>query len=303
MKQTYFKFFFALLLFGSNGIVAKTISLSSYEIVLFRTLLGSLLLVSIFVLSHQKLTSFQGGYDFFFLAVSGAAMGASWIFLFEAYRQIGVGIATLAYYCGPVIVMALSPLLFQEKLTWPKVTGFVAVLCGIILVNERLVSEGNTFFGLFCGFMSAIMFAIMIIFNKKARRIQGLENSMLQLLFSFLVVASFVGCKQGFAMQIVHTDWLPILILGLVNTGLGCYLYFSAIGKLPVQTVAICGYLDPLSAVAFSVLILKESLQPLQILGAILILGGAIFGEFAAKIMDTLLTKQEREGEHDANIN
>lgn len=303
MKQFYFKFFFALLLFGSNGIVAKYISLSSYEIVLFRTLLGSLLLVATFVLSHQTLTSRHGGYDFPFIAVSGAAMGASWIFLFEAYRQIGVGVATLAYYCGPVIVMALSPLLFQEKLSWPKVTGFVAVLCGIILVNGKLVSEGNTFWGLGCGFLSAILFAVMIIFNKKATRIQGLENSMLQLVFSFLVVATFVGCKQGFAMQISHTDWIPILILGLVNTGLGCYLYFSAIGKLPVQTVAICGYLDPLFAVIFAVIFLKESLQPMQVIGAILILGGAIFGEFAAKNIDTLIARKESERELDANTN
>ena len=68
-------------------------------------------------------------------------------------------------------------------------------------------------------------------------------------------------------------------IFGLLNTGIGCYFYFSSIGNLPVQTVAICGYLEPLSAVFFSVLLLGERLLPSQILGAILILGGAVFGE------------------------
>jgi uncharacterized membrane protein len=32
------------------------------------------------------------------LVISGVAMGASWILLFEAYAQIGVSIATPAYY-------------------------------------------------------------------------------------------------------------------------------------------------------------------------------------------------------------
>lgn len=44
-------------------------------------------------------------------------MGISWLFLFEAYRRIGVSIASLGYYCGPVIVMALTPVMFHEKLT------------------------------------------------------------------------------------------------------------------------------------------------------------------------------------------
>jgi hypothetical protein len=44
-------------------------------------------------------------------------MGTSWMFLYEAYAQVGVSIATLAYYCGPVIVMVLSPILFRKKMT------------------------------------------------------------------------------------------------------------------------------------------------------------------------------------------
>ncbi len=283
MKQTYATFIFSLLLFGSNGVVATFISLSSYEIVLFRTLIGSLLLLIIFFFTRQTLTFLRSKRDSLFMVGSGIAMGASWMFLYEAYAQIGVGIASLAYYCGPIIVMVLSPFLFQETLTRPKLVGFVVVLCGIFLVNGQVAFEGKSSWGLFCGGMSALMFAVMVIFNKKAKSITGLENSMLQLLISFFTVALFFLCKQGFSIQVSPSDWIPILILGLINTGIGCYLYFSSFDKLPVQTVAICGYLEPLSAVAFSVLFLHEILQPVQVLGAALILGGAIWGECNVK--------------------
>jgi drug/metabolite transporter (DMT)-like permease len=281
LKKPYCKFILSLLLFGSNGIVASYISLSSYEIVLLRTLIGSLLLITIFFLTHQPVTFLRNKRDLIFLAVSGAAMGASWIFLFEAYQQVGVSIATMAYYCGPVIVMALSPLLFRERLTWPKLVGFAAVLLGAFFINGQALSEGKNAWGLLCGGMSAVMYAVMLISNKKAKGIPGLENSMLQLVVSFLTVAVFVGCRQGFVIRLAPGDWIPILLLGLVNTGIGCYLYFSSIGYLPVQRVAICGYLDPLSAVIFSALLLKETMLPVQILGAALILGGALFGELA----------------------
>ena len=278
-NKAFFKYIFALLLFGSNGIVASFIDLSSQNIVLLRTLIGSILLIAIFFISGGKLTFHKNKKQFLFLAVSGIAMGTSWMFLYEAYARIGVSIASLLYYCGPVIVMALSPLLFKEKLTANKVLGFLAVLICVILINGNAFDGKGDLFGIACGLLSAVMYAFMVICNKKAKDIVGLENSMLQLTIAFLTVAIFVGLKQGYAMQIAPTSIVPIFILGLLNTGIGCYFYFSSIGKLNVQTVAICGYLEPLSAVLFSVAFLKETMLPLQIIGAVLTIGGAMIGE------------------------
>ena len=279
MKTSYLKYIFALLLFGSNGIVASLIHLSSYEIVLLRTLIGSLLLIAIFFIAREKLTFYKYKTQSIFLAVSGIAMGTSWIFLYEAYDEIGVSLASLAYYCGPVIVMILSPFLFGEKLTRIKVCSFLVVLVGIFLVNGTAFENGVSVWGLACGLLSAICYSLMVMFNKKANDITGLENSMLQLFVAFLTVAIFVGIKQGYRMEIDTQSIIPILVLGLLNTGIGCYFYFSSIGKLPVQTVAICGYLEPLSAVLFSVIFLKETMLPIQIIGAVLIIGGAMLGE------------------------
>ena len=280
MKTSYLKYIFALLLFGSNGIVASLIHLSSYEIVLLRTLIGSLLLIVIFFISREKLTFYKYKTQSIFLAVSGIAMGTSWIFLYEAYDEIGVSLASLAYYCGPVIVMILSPFLFGEKLTRIKVCSFLVVLVGIFLVNGTAFENGVSIWGLACGLLSAVCYSLMVMFNKKAKDITGLENSMLQLFMAFITVAIFVGIKQGYRMQIDTQSIIPILVLGLLNTGIGCYFYFSSIGKLPVQTVAICGYLEPLSAVVFSVIFLKETMLPIQIIGAVLIIGGAMLGEY-----------------------
>jgi len=277
------KYIFALLLFGSNGIVASRISLTSYEIVMLRSLIGSLLLIGIFFATRQRISFVKSKRDLLYIAISGAAMGASWMFLYEAYQQIGVSLATLANYCGPVIIMALAPLIFKEKLTYIKLIGFAAVLCGVFLVNGQAAAEGKTAWGLFCGGMSAVTYAVMIIFNKKAKHITGLENSATQLFIAFLTVAIFVTIKQGPYVHISQSDWIPLLTLGIVNTGIGCYFYFSSINRLPAQTVAVCGYLEPLSAVIMSVIFLKENLTWLQYMGAALILGGALFAECVKK--------------------
>lgn len=292
MKKTFLKYIAALLLFGSNGIVASHISLTSYQIVFMRTGIGSVLLVLLFVLSQRKTAILKNKMDVMYIALSGVAMGFSWIFLYEAYSQVGVGVSSLLYYCGPVIVMILSPLLFKERLTAQKIIGFIIVLTGIFFVNGNMAKESVNVNGLICGGIAAVMYSLMVIFNKYAEKIAGIEKSMLQLLASFLTVALFTCAKGGLTMCISTCDWIWVLILGLINTGMGCYLYFSSIGALPVQTVAICGYLEPLSAVVLSVLILNEVLLPVQIAGAVLIVCGALIGENVCCKMKKLRLKK-----------
>ena len=281
MKRAYTKYILALLLFGTNGIVASRIALSSYEIVLLRAMIGSLLLIALFLLNKGRIQFYRSKKDFLFLAISGMAMGISWMFLYEAYQQIGVSLSSLLYYCGPVIVMALSPLLFREKLTLPKIFGFALVLLGLVLVNGNIVGDTQSHWGILCGILSAVMYAFMVICNKKALQITGMENATLQLTVSFLTVAVFVTAVKGIQVDATSADLPWILLLGLVNTGIGCYFFFSSINDLPVQTVAICGYLEPLSAVVFSVLLLKESMSLAQVIGAVLIIGGAVLGSIA----------------------
>lgn len=278
-KKAFIKYLSALLLFGLNGIVASHIALSSYEIVFLRTFIGSTLLMILFLLGKGKFHIVTYRKDNMFIVLSGMAMGTSWMFLYEAYQQIGVSLASLLYYCGPVIVMILSPLIFKEKLTAPKMIGFMIVLVGIVLVNGNVAGDNRNTWGIICGAMSAVMYFFMVILNKQSKNITGMENSVIQLAVSFLTVAVFVGFKQGFVINIPSNDWLWISILGIVNTGIGCYLYFSPLAKLPVQTVAVCGYLEPLSAVVLASILLNGRMTIVQIIGAVCIIGGAMIGE------------------------
>lgn len=104
---------------------------------------------------------------------------------------------------------------------------------------------------------------------------------MLQLFITMITVIIFVGVRQGLYIPIRINEIIPILWLGFVNTGIRCYLYFSSIGHISVQLVGILGYLEPLSCVLFAAVLLREQLTVCRIVGAFLIIGGAVFGECA----------------------
>ncbi len=288
MNNGLFTYLAALLLFGSNGIIASAIALPSSDIVLLRTFLGALSLVTILAITQRhKLQAPSRLREAAALLLSGAALGASWIFLFRAYQTIGVGVSSLLYYCGPIIVMALSPLIFGEKLTGGKIAGFVAVACGAFLIAAQGLGGNMPIAGIVCGIASAFCYALMVIASKGAPHIEGLENSTLQVSAAFVTALVLTLITQGapsFLSAGVATsiDWRAVVMLG-VNTGIGCLLYFSAVAKLPVQTVAVVGYLEPLSAVVFSAVLLGEAITPVRLTGAALIIGGAIFCELAGK--------------------
>ena len=184
--------------------------------------------------------------------------------------------------------MALSPLIFGEKLTGGKIAGLIAVACGAFLIAAQGLGGNMPIAGIACGIASAFCYALMVIASKSAPHIEGLENSALQVSAAFvtaLVLTLFTQGAPSFlsAGVAASIDWRAVAMLGVVNTGIGCLLYFSAVAKLPVQTVAVVGYLEPLSAVVFSAVLLGEAITPVRLMGAALIIGGALFCELAGK--------------------
>lgn len=108
---------------------------------------------------------------------------------------------------------------------------------------------------------------------------KGLEAAMCELMVAYAVLLAYLLFTSGLPSISPGKELIYILFLGVVNTGLAFYLYFSAIQALSAQSASLLSYIEPVSAVLISALLLGEKLLPLQILGAILIIGGAMLGE------------------------
>ena len=273
----YGMYILAMLIFGTNGLLVAHLSLESSQIVLVRTLVGGLLLTALVLL--------RGGFDRAAvraerrdLLLGGVALGLNWVALFTAYRLLNVSLATLIYYAGPMLVLLFSPLLFGEKLTPQKIAAVIIVAAGLFCITGSITSSGMSMKGLIAAVLSALFYASLIVFNKRIVKTGGMQTAALELDVAFAVVLIYVLLTAGLPHP-VKADIPYILLIGLVNTGLAYLLYFSGLQKLPGQSVALISYVDPVSALVFSALLLHESMTPLQILGAVLVIGGALLGE------------------------
>ena len=267
----------AMLIFGTNGYLVAHLSLQGSQIVLVRTLVGGLLLTAIVLL--------RGGFDreavraeWRDLLFGGVALGLNWVALFTAYRLLNVSLATLIYYAGPMLVLLFSPLLFGESLTPQKIAAVVIVAAGLFCITGSITSAGMSLTGLLAAVLSALFYASLIIFNKRIVKTGGMQTAALELDVAFVVVLIYVLLTAGIPHPL-KADIPYLLVLGLVNTGIAYMLYFTGLRKLPGQSVALISYVDPVSALVFSALLLHETMTPLQMLGAVLIIGGALLGE------------------------
>ena len=127
---------------------------------------------------------------------------------------------------------------------------------------------------------AAIWIVGIVLCNKKSAGIDPLEKTAIQLAASAAVVLPYVLYNQwGDTLSVDTRSVLLILILGFVHTGFAYILYFGSMAKIPVQSVAILGYLEPVVSVLTSALILQEPITAGGILGAVLILGAAVYSE------------------------
>lgn len=267
----------SLLIFGTNGLYVAHISLESSQIVLMRTLMGGLLL-NCLVLAFGGFDKQSLRQDWGPILLGGTALGLNWVTLFEAYKLLNVSLATLIYYVGPILVLLFSPILFNEKLTGRKILSVFIVAIGLICISGSIVVTGMNLTGLLLAVASALLYAGLIVFNKHITHTNGLQTAAMELDIAFVVTLAYTLWTAGIP-QITGRDLPYIALLGFINTGLAYLLYFSSIQKLSGQSITLISYLDPVSALLFSALLLQEIMTPVQLLGAVLIIGGAMLGE------------------------
>ena len=271
----------SMAIFGTLGIFTRNIPVSSGELALYRAVLAVLLLTVYLVCTKQKINFTSIKKEFFLLLFSGISIGINWILLFEAYKYTTISAATLSYYFAPVIVTAVCPILFREKLTRKQIICFVMSTVGLVMITGiGNLGSGSDLVGILFGLGAAVFYATVILLNKFIKNVDGIQRTFLQFLSAIVVLLPYVLMSSGVTLQSLNaTGWFNLLIVGLVHTGVTYCMYFSSLKELPGQKAAILSYIDPLVAVLISVVILGETMSIWQAVGGILILGFTLWNE------------------------
>lgn len=290
----YLMFVAAMLIFDSNGVFASMLEMSGAQLVLLRTLIGGAVLLIIILISRSRTPKEVLLREKWRLLFAGVCLGANWALLFEAYNLMNVSLATLTYYTAPVLVLVLAPLVLKERQNGLAYLGMAVVIVGMLLVVGTDFGEGGvSATGLIVGLGSAVFYAMLMLVNKQITGVSGLNLTFIEIVIAAVILLPYVfATSGGVPLPADARGIFALLFLCTVNTGFACWLYFSSMNRLPAKAVALMGYFDPVSALIFSAVFLDERLSGVQLAGAVLVLAGALVGQFRPR----RFTKTDSQG-------
>ncbi|MFP5105878.1 DMT family transporter [Neobacillus sp. C211] len=289
------QFILSMIIFGTIGLVVRYIDLSSSERALLSSFIGCLFLLLIFFMIKKKISWNLVKSNALFLILSGIALGGNWIFLYQSYDHTTIANATLGYYFAPVFVMILSPFVLREQLSIKKIVCIGVAIIGMLMIVGEGVSapRSDDILGLSFGLIAAAFYAALLLLNKFIKDMEKLELTIIQLGTTTLLLMPYVFLTSGFGIFEVSSSSIPfILILGIINTGIGFWLFFSGMEKLKGQSIAMLSYVDPFVAILISAIFLQEQMTIVQMLGGVLLLGSTFVSEirsvnFSKQLMKT----------------
>ena len=287
MNQTQIKsrnnLILSMCIFGTIGILRRYIPLSSSLVALVRGIIGSVFLMMVLLISKKSLDKQALRKNLPMLSLSGAAIGFNWILLFEAYNYTSVATATLCYYLAPILVILASPLVLKERLTKKSILCTVTALVGMVLVSgitETGFSGLSELKGILLGIGAAVLYASVILMNKKISGIPSYDKTILQLATASAALLPYVLVTEDLSViSLSPVAVLLLLVAGIIHTGFAYWLYFGSMNDLPSHTVALLSYMDPILAILLSVILLREPMSLSAAIGAVLILGAAYISE------------------------
>ena len=276
----------SMAIFGTLGLFTRNITVSSGELALYRAILAAVLIALYLLAARQPIRLAQIRGELPLLLLSGVAMGINWILLFQAYRYTTISMATLSYYFAPVIVTAVSPVLFRERMTKKQLLCFLLSTAGLVLIigAGETGGSGTDLTGILFGLGAAVFYAAVILLNKRIRQVAGIHRTFLQLVAAAVILLPYVALTGGSSLgSLSALGFGCLLVVGLIHTGIPYCMYFTALRDLSGQEAAILSYIVPLVAALVSVVVLGEAMTLWQAVGGAMILGFTLVNELGGE--------------------
>lgn len=231
--------------------------------------------------SFPSITQIDGK-SFFFLILSGAATGGSWIFYFKSLSLGDVNKVTPIDKSSTILTVIIAIIFLGETDHLAvKLTAVVLIAFGTYLMIERKEEgkNGEQRGWLFYALLSAVCAAMTSVFAKIG--IEEVESNLATFLRTIVVLIFawgivFAKKEQRGILKIDRKELLFLLFSGL-STGISWLCYYYAVSKGVLSIVVSLDKLSILFTILFSVIFLKEKIRRKSLIGLLFLCFGILF--------------------------
>lgn len=275
-------------MWGIMGIFVRDLTrfqFSNIEISFFRCALAGAAYFVFLLITKPKALKIDLKGLIICILYGAVAYSISFVSYSVAVSRIPVGVATVLMFMSPIWVAILGIFMFREKLAKSKIITIAICFFGAVLV-ANLIGAGDIRLdgiGILAGIINGIGVALQILLPKFFAKDYDRDTL---LVYGFLGAAFVLAFGMNFSSVAMHIGNTPIsnLFWDLFGIGILCTMVANVACVKSTQyveatTTSILSALEVVVGTIVGFLVFQEHLTFLQMVGAVIIVVGAIGSE------------------------
>ncbi len=232
------------------------------------------------------------------LALGGVGYGAQAGAYFAALQRLDASLLSLLVYTFPAMVAVAAIVLGRERANLRSGAALVLASTGLFLVLAGAAAGALDPLGTLLGISAAVVYSTYVLSSA------GVADRVGPLLLSALVctgAAATLTLAGAIGGDLLPGDvsaagfgWLAAL--AVVSTVAAISLFFAGLRRVGPTNASILSTAEPLTAVALAFLAFGESLGPVQLAGAALVIGAVLVLSAPARSVPRPILRPITEG-------
>jgi len=263
----------AVVLWATLGVAFKLslAELSSYSVTVWVAGLTTLLFLVAALLTDKAkiLAKHFAEKPWFFVGTGIIGLCIQQYLYIKGYEMLPASVTVIIFYLYPLMMVALSALMYHEKLPATGLLCLALGFAGVIVVVSDGALSGISLWGVIITLIASLAWALfsVLIKHHKFDPIVGMFYFNLSGFMALLIISPLVG------IQIPTTGaFATLFYIALFPTAIAFVAWDLALKSMPTRISANMALLTPFLSLLFIALVLHEKITPRQAAGACIII-------------------------------
>lgn len=189
---------------------------------------------------------------------------------FTALTLTSAGLVALLLYLYPALVTVLAVVVLKEPVSKLKIIALILALAGTALTIGP--AGGGKPLGIVLGLGAAFIYSVYILVGSKITKQGTAIQSSAVIITSAAVVYGGLIAIQGVSFPKTLYGWASVIAVALISTVLAIVTFLAGLERVGPTNAATLSTIEPVVTVTLAMLVLGETMTPLQIAGGMMIL-------------------------------
>lgn len=245
-----------VLIWGLTGILGKEISLSAAPLVFWRIAIAASFL-SIWMIVGKVSWRVERR-TWIRYALAGGFTAAHWLCFFGSIKASNVSVALAVLSTSAFFVSIVSPVLRREPFRWYEMGLGIVVFAGVAMIFN---ASFHYVMGITLSLLAAFFASVFSTMNSKlVERDNPVRIAFWEMTTALVIVGIYcLFLQQDEPFLPSHRDFLLLLVLGILCTGLAFVVGIYVMKQLSPFTCAVAINMEPVYTIAAAVFLYGES--------------------------------------------